>query len=98
MSKILGTTDLEGPAWAYIPSLSSSARGWQREAMQFLWDPNWVGPEGPMGTFWKVMLQRIVGNFHRQKKSNLAGAEVMEQNVLEPPREEQSALQVPLPS
>ena len=37
MSKTLGTTDLEGPAWAYIPSLSSSARGWQREAMQLLW-------------------------------------------------------------
>lgn len=37
MSKTLGTTDLEGPAWAYIPSLSSSARGWQREAMKLLW-------------------------------------------------------------
>ena len=51
-----------------------------------------------MGTFWKVMLQRIAGNFHRQKKSNLAGAKVMGQNVLAPPREEQSALQEPLPS
>ena len=52
MSKILGTTDLEGPAWASIPSLSSSARGWQRETMQLLWvklRPKLSRPRGTHG-------------------------------------------------
>lgn len=47
-----------------------------------------------MRIFWKVMLERMLGNCPRQRKSNLAGDEVTEPSVWASPRKKQSALLV----